>query len=67
MTSTRVFHLKVQSLFKGQSLVFSEYFRRKYSVFAALLLYFSKISEYLTAAEIRILMVSRVCTRRSVS
>ena len=34
---------------------------------AALLLYFSKISEYLTAAEIRILMVGRVCTRRSVS
>ena len=34
---------------------------------AALLLYFSKISEYLTVAEIRILMVGRVCTRRSVS
>ena len=28
MTSTRVFHLKVQSLFKRQSIVFSEYFRR---------------------------------------
>ena len=28
MTSTRVFHLKVQSLFKGQSLVFSGYFRQ---------------------------------------
>ena len=28
MTATRVFHLKVQSLFKGQSLVFSEYFRQ---------------------------------------
>ena len=29
---------------------------------APLLLYFSKISEYLTVAEIRILMVGRVCT-----
>ena len=28
MTSTRVFHLKVQSLFKRQSILFSEYFRQ---------------------------------------
>ena len=28
MTSTRVFHLKVQSLFKRQRIVFSEYFRQ---------------------------------------
>ena len=28
MTSTRVFHLKVQSLFKRPSIVFSEYFRQ---------------------------------------
>ena len=34
---------------------------------APLLLYFSKISEYLTVADIRILMVGRACTRRSVS
>ena len=28
MTSTRVFHLNVQSLFKRQSIVFSKYFRQ---------------------------------------